>query len=128
MNYGPKNFDLRGNGLYVIIEIQNDVIFSDNSYKIVGIFRSFENAKNYLGPNRFIKGPFSISDDIIPPSYPKIIDPQISYPNPNTSIYPKFPSINGLDRTNHSDLSNNFYPKNSLFKSNNHNFDDMDLY
>ena len=80
---------------------------------IIGIFRSYENAKKYLTPNRKIKGPYPIFDESIqipqinPAPFHELlwsndkIKPEINFPKFDISpslnyqyYYPQFQSNN----------------------------------
>lgn len=93
MNFGPKSFDLRSNGVYVIIETLPDVAFSSKpNYKVIGAAHSLETAKRYDGPNRTIKGPVPLFDADISDPTPNPFKPGI-FPIPNNpDIFP--PNIN----------------------------------
>ncbi len=71
--FGPKSFDLKSNGVYVIIEVEPSVPFSEHTFKVIGASHSLEVAKKYAGANRIIKGPVPLFDEI--PPQPKTIDP-----------------------------------------------------
>jgi len=99
MNFGPKSFDIKSNGVYVIIETIPDIAFSHTNYKIIGVAHSLEIANKYSGPNRIIKGPVPLFDsmpnfhDPIPNPFKPNIFPQPTNPDifpPHIKINPPF--------------------------------------
>ncbi|QKF94258.1 hypothetical protein QKU48_gp0800 [Fadolivirus algeromassiliense] len=71
--FGQKSFDIRSNGVYVIIEVEPSVPFNENTFRVVGASHSLEIAKQYAGPNRIIKGPVPLFDSV--PPQPKSVEP-----------------------------------------------------
>jgi hypothetical protein len=71
------------NGVYVVIEILNDVSFSANCCKVIGVYRDYELAMKFTSPNRYIKGPIPIYDDNFRTFKPRTLDPLITKFNLN---------------------------------------------
>lgn len=66
MNIGPSQFNFHPEGIYIIVENNND-IHHLNNFKIIGACRSFDQAKLYSGLNRSIHGPIQFLDNFIYP-------------------------------------------------------------
>jgi hypothetical protein len=148
MNFGPKQFDFKTNGVYVIIESLPDIAFTEHSYKVIGVAHSLETAKLYGGPNRQIKGPVPIFDaapifpnpmrdpfkpdifpeplpnpfkpDMFPEPFPKLPNPNPFGPNPNPFNPDLFPesSPNPFKQP-----KSNLFPKPQFKLNNNDQFD-----
>ena len=113
MNFGPKNFDFESNCYYVIIELNQSIAFSDNSFKIIGITHSLEMANKYSGSNRIIRGPIPMLDSYFP-------EPKYEGPIPNfiPFIYQEVPKINPFEIDNPQFNFYNIQPTYPQFKNN----------
>lgn len=84
MNFPPTFFNQQQQqGLYVIIETDPDIAFTQHSYKVIGACMSYNNAMVYSGSNRIIKGPIPLLDTAMPQKYPNPDMPPTFYPYPN---------------------------------------------
>ena len=83
MNFGRENFINNENSVYVVVEILPNIISTEHTVKIVGVYRSHENASSasLKGSNRYVKGPLIIFDDFVKPIFPKIQTNPSVFPN-----------------------------------------------
>lgn len=100
MNIGPSQINLNPNGIYIIVELNNET----HNLKIIGACKSYDQAKLYSGPDRSIHGPVQFLDNIFNPQPRKsmpllfkseIIPPQINEyeKNFNVGINPSKPNF-----------------------------------
>lgn len=137
MNYGPKLFDLKTAGVYIIIESLPYIPFSEHNYKVIGAAHSLDVAKSYGGPNRIIKGPVPLFDNTpneLPIKHP--FNPDV-FPHPNI-FQPNIPIIkppvfNPFDPTKPKydfglpSSPSKFFNNHNNYNNHNNNNDSMDL-
>lgn len=60
---GPNNLFFQPKGLYVVTEFNEEMVTSEKSFKVIGIYDSFEKARNQTAFNKFrtMHGPFRVS-------------------------------------------------------------------
>ena len=118
--FNPSSFNLTSNEVYVIIEVNSTVAFSENTFRVVGVCYSLESTKIYAGPNRIIKGPVPIFDRLS--AQPKTFEPVYNPFKPDEIFPPKPFMFNsqeparpkfdfGMNTPQQPNPFNSFYPQ-----------------
>lgn len=67
MNIGPNDFDFKASGVYVVVEINQDLESHPNNWRPVVCCWSRKKAETYLTPDRKIYGPVPMVDGFMSP-------------------------------------------------------------
>jgi hypothetical protein len=65
MNFSSNVFNFRSDGLYIVVEMNEDMSSHPNNWKPIICCHSKTVATSYMNPNRKIYGPIPIADNYI---------------------------------------------------------------